>query len=363
MGEPPMVFALCCLRANLFRTHHPSTLYVPTVLRSRRILRSSSWIQNKKPAGNYKSCNLSATCLQAGDHYLGGPWNFVNDIAMIINGCFGPVTILSKLLENGYLVFFTCMKLHSGPDSYPDNPRRAPLWSCTKPLRSSSGTSCIRRTFDPGTWERLSKSQGYLGHIVKVTRARGGGHWSPERELAGVPLDRLARWGGVRRRSYNLLKARCSYNLVLLKARCLYIQMLLKARCSHNKVLLEVRCSYKEVLLLVAKAESDKEGGQERGGPAHLGSYMGRKIWSRSWPQTFDFLVFGTFSKRCLLVLDWLWLTTAWVKVGLVTGWAKGGGGRGWRADEEKLSRGRSLSAHVHKWTLAGVADGYLMTG
>ena len=171
MGEPPMVFALCCLRANLFRTHHPSTLYVPTVLRSRRILRSSSWIQKKKPAGNYKSCNLSATCLQAGDHYLGGPWNFVNDIAMIINGCFGPVTILSKLLENGYLGFFTCMKLHSGPDSYPDNPRRAPLWSCTKPLRSSSGTWCIHKRFDPGTWERLSKSQGYLGHTVKVTRA------------------------------------------------------------------------------------------------------------------------------------------------------------------------------------------------
>ena len=82
---------------------------------------------------------------------------------MIINGCFGPVTILSKLLENGYLVFFTCMKLHSGPDSYPDNPRRAPLWSCTKPLRSSSGTSCIRRTFDPGTWDTLSKSQGLEG--------------------------------------------------------------------------------------------------------------------------------------------------------------------------------------------------------
>ena len=281
----------------------------------------------------------------------------------MIYGCFGPVTILSKLLKNGYLGFFTCMKLHSGPDSYPDNPRRAPLWSCTKPLRSSSGTSCIHRTFDPGTWERLSKSLGILGKIVKFTRARKG-HWSPERELAGVPLDRLARSGGVRRRSYNLLKARCSYNLVLLKARCSDVQVLLKARCSHNKVLLEVRCSYKEVLLLVAKAESDKEEGQERGGPAHFGSYMGRKIWSRSWPQTFDFLVFGTSTKSCLLVLDWLWLTTAWVKVELVTGyWAERGGGRGWRADEEKLSRGRSLSAHVHKWTLAGVADGYLMTG
>ena len=155
------------------------------------------------------------------------------------------------------------MKLHSGPDSYPDNPRRAPFWSCTTPLRSSSGTSCIRGTFDPGTWERLSNSQGYLGHIVKVTGAREG-HWSPERELAGVPLDRLARWGGVCRCSYNLLEARCSHNLVLLKARCSDIQVLLKARCSHNKVLLEVRCSYKEVLLLVAEAESDKEGGATR---------------------------------------------------------------------------------------------------
>ena len=173
MGEPPMVFALCCLRANLFRTHHPSTLYVPTVLRSRRILRSSSWIQNKKPAGNYKSCNLSATCLQAGDHYLGGPWNFVNDIAMIINGCFGPVTILSKLLENGDLGF-------------------SPAWSfiqaltviltiLVEPLCRLAPSHSVRRpvlrafversTLVPGkdcqshrvTWDTLSKSQGLEG--------------------------------------------------------------------------------------------------------------------------------------------------------------------------------------------------------
>ena len=137
---------------------------------------------------------------------------------------FWPCDNSFQIARKWRLRFFTCMKLHSGPDSYPDNPRRAPLWSCTKPLRSSSGTSCIRRTFDPGTWERLSKSLGILGKIVKFTRARKG-HWSPERELASVPLDRLARWGGVCRCSYNLLEARCSHNLVLLKARCSDIQV------------------------------------------------------------------------------------------------------------------------------------------